>query len=136
MIRHYEFSLKPRSRGAYLVTSEVLAHLPSLPEDGILHLFIKHTSAGITINENADPSVREDFTSFFDHLVPERMPFITHDMEGDDDMPAHVKASLVGSSVSIPISKGRLLLGTWQGVYLCEFRDRTHQRTLVATIYS
>lgn len=136
MIRHYEFTLAPRTRGSYLITKEIMQHIAELPAEGILHLFIKHTSAGITINENADPSVRVDFNAFFDHIVPERMPFITHDMEGDDDMPAHVKASLVGSSVSIPISNRRLMLGTWQGVYLCEFRDRPHRRTLIATLYS
>ncbi len=136
MISHYEITLTPRSRGTYLITREILNHLPSLPQDGILHLFIKHTSAGITINENADPSVRVDFDAYFDHIVPENMPFITHDMEGPDDMPAHIKASLTGSSVSIPISNGTLMLGTWQGVYLCEFRDRTHQRKLIATVYS
>ena len=136
MIQHHHISLQPRSRGTYLITREVLSLIPTLPQEGLLNLFIKHTSAGITINENADPSVRVDFSAFFDHIVPERMSFVTHDMEGDDDMPAHVKASLVGSSVSIPISKGRLMLGTWQGVYLCEFRDRSHQRNLIATIYS
>jgi len=119
-----------------LITQEVLEKIPDLPDEGILHLFIQHTSAGITINENADPSVRIDFESYFNHIVPERMAFITHDMEGDDDMPAHIKSSLVGSSVSIPISHRRLMLGTWQGVYLCEFRDRIHQRNLIATIYS
>ncbi len=136
MIRHHEITLAPRSRGTYLVTREILSLIPDLPEEGILHLFIKHTSAGITINENADPSVRVDFDSFMDHIVPENMSFITHDMEGPDDMPAHIKATLTGSSVSIPISKGTLMLGTWQGVYLCEFRDRSHRRKLIATIYS
>jgi len=136
MIKHHEITLAPRSRGTYLVTQEILRLLPDLPQDGVLHLFIKHTSAGITINENADPSVRVDFDSFMDHIVPENMPFITHDMEGPDDMPAHIKATLTGSSVSIPISNGTLMLGTWQGVYLCEFRDRSHCRKLIATIYS
>jgi len=136
MIRHQEISLIPRSRGTYLITREILNHLSDLPQEGILHLYIKHTSAGITINEYADPSVRVDFDAYIDHIVPENMPFITHDIEGPDDMPAHIKASLIGSSVSIPISKGRLMLGTWQGVYLCEFRNRTHQRKLIATLYS
>ena len=136
MIQHQEIHLATRTRGTYLITSEVLRQISRLPDEGLLHLFIRHTSAGITINENADPSVRVDFDSYMDHIVPERMPFITHDMEGDDDMPAHIKASLVGSSVSIPISNGQLLLGTWQGVYLCEFRDNPHQRKLIATIYS
>ena len=98
-------------------------------------VFIKHTSAGLTINENADPTVLEDYESFFNYIVPERMPFVKHDLEGDDDMPAHIKASLVGSSVTIPIIGGRLDLGTWQGIYLCEFRDATHQRLLTVSIY-
>ena len=136
MIRHYELVLSSRSRGFYLVTNEILRKLPDLPETGPLHLFIQHTSAGLTVNENADPSVLVDYESYFNHIVPENMPFITHDMEGSDDMPAHIKSSIVGSSVSVPINHGRLMFGTWQGIYLCEFRNRPHQRKLVATIYS
>lgn len=136
MISQQQIILSTKSRGFYLITNEVLSKLDSLPNVGMLNLFIQHTSAGLTINENADPSVRVDFESFMNHIVPERMSFITHDMEGDDDMPAHIKASLVGFSITIPINSGRLQLGTWQGIYLCEFRDRPHTRKLVATIYS
>jgi secondary thiamine-phosphate synthase enzyme len=113
-----------------------VSQLGDLPETGILNLFIKHTSAGLTINENADPSVRVDFESIFNKLVPENLPFLTHTLEGSDDMPAHIKTALVGTSVSIPISDGRLNLGTWQGIYLCEFRNHGGNRKLVATIYS
>jgi secondary thiamine-phosphate synthase enzyme len=98
-------------------------------------LFIKHTSAGLTINENADPSVLVDFEQIFNRIVPENLPFLTHTLEGPDDMPAHIKAALVGSSVTAPIVNGRLALGTWQGIYLCEFRNQARPRTLVATIY-
>lgn len=136
MITHASFVLRPKSRGFHLITREVLLHLKELPEKGVLHLFIQHTSAGLSINENADPSVRVDFESYFNHIIPERMPFITHDMEGDDDMPAHIKSAMVGSSVSIPIDKGRLMLGTWQGIYLCEFRDAPHRRNIIATIWN
>jgi len=136
MIEHIDIVLRPRSRGYYIITDEILAGLPSLPQIGQLTVFIKHTSAGLTINENADPTVLEDYENFFNHIVPERMPWVKHDMEGDDDMPAHIKASLVGSSVTIPICDGRLDLGIWQGIYLCEFRDRVHQREIVVTIIS
>ena len=135
MVQHYHITLRPRSRGIYLITQEVIEVLPNLPTEGLLHLFIQHTSAGITINENADPDVRKDFEGFMNHLVPENMPFVVHDMEGPDDMPAHVKASMVGFSVSIPITRGRLALGTWQGIYLCEFRNAPHRRKLIATVY-
>ena len=101
---------------------------------GLLHLFIKHTSASLTINEDADPTVRTDFESHFNHLVPENQPYYKHTLEGPDDMPAHLKASLLGSSVSIPITRGELALGTWQGIYLCEHRNHGGNRTLVATI--
>ena len=110
--------------------------MEDLPDAGLLHLFIKHTSAGLTINENADPSVRVDFDLSFDHLVRENEPYYTHIFEGADDMPAHIKSSLVGSSVTIPISNGRLNLGTWQGIYLCEFRNRGGARKVVISIYS
>ena len=135
MIKHHHFTLKARGRGFHLITSEILENLPPLPKNGILHLYIRHTSAGITINENADPSVRVDFESFMNHIVPEQMSFITHDMEGPDDMPAHIKSTLVGHSVSIPIEGHKLILGTWQGIYLCEFRNLPHLRKVVATIY-
>ncbi len=136
MITHHTCQLLRRSRGYYLVTDEILDLLPTLPDSGLLNLFIKHTSAAITLNENADPSVRVDFESYFNHIVPERMPFITHDMEGPDDMPAHIKAAMIGSSLTIPINHGRLMLGTWQGIYLCEFRNHPHARQLIASIYS
>ncbi|NJL77019.1 MAG: YjbQ family protein [Saprospiraceae bacterium] len=136
MITQVEFSLPPFSRGFHLVTKEVLEILPSLPQVGILHLFIQHTSAGLTINENADFDVRADFEQVFNRLVPENLSFLTHTIEGPDDMPAHIKAALVGSSISIPISRGKLNLGTWQGIYLCEFRNSGGSRKLVATIYS
>ncbi len=136
MIKHYPIILRERSRGYYIITGEVLEKLPELPKEGLLNLFIQHTSAGISINENADSTVRNDFESFFNYIVPENMPFIIHDMEGPDDMPAHIKSTLVGSSISIPISSGRLMLGTWQGIYLCEFRNFPHRRKLVASIYN
>ena len=135
MIKQTTFALRPRSRGFHIITSEVLQNM-ELPETGLLHLFIQHTSAGLTINENADPDVLTDFESIFNKIVPENMPFLTHTIEGPDDMPAHIKAAMVGSSVTIPISNGRLNFGTWQGIYLCEFRNRGGSRKLVATIYS
>lgn len=136
MIQQIAFTLSPYSRGYHLITREVLTQLPVLPKQGLLSLFIQHTSAGLTINENADASVRVDFESIFNRIVPENLPFLTHTFEGADDMPAHIKASLVGSSVTIPITNGRLNLGTWQGVYLCEFRNHGGRRKIVATIYS
>lgn len=133
MFQH-EFTLRPRSRGFHLITEEILRNLSPLPEIGILHLFIKHTSAGLSINENADPDVQVDLNSIFDRLVKEREPYYAHTCEGDDDMPAHAKATLVGSSVTIPIANGRLNMGVWQGIYLCEFRNRGGGRKIVATI--
>lgn len=134
MITHYPIKLPPYNRGYHLITQQVLATI-ALPQNGILHLFIKHTSAGLTINENADPDVRVDFESIFNKIVPEHLPFLVHTLEGPDDMPAHIKASLVGSSVSVPIVNGQLDLGTWQGIYLCEFRNSGGSRKLTATIY-
>lgn len=136
MTQQTQFSLPPYPRGFHLITSEVLKQLPNLPDAGILHLFIQHTSAGLTINENADPSVRTDFESSFNHIVKENEPFYIHTYEGPDDMPAHIKSTMVGSSVSIPITNRRLNLGTWQGIYLCEFRDHGGSRRLVATVVS
>jgi secondary thiamine-phosphate synthase enzyme len=136
MIQQVEFSLAAKRRGFHLVTSEVEAHLPKLPEKGILNLFIQHTSAALTINENYDPTVREDFEQSMNHLVKENEPFYKHTLEGSDDMPAHIKSALMGFSLSIPITNGRLNMGTWQGIYLCEFRNRGGERTLLATIYS
>jgi secondary thiamine-phosphate synthase enzyme len=135
MIRQIEFSLPAFARGFHLITEEALRRVQPLPETGILHLFIRHTSAGLTINENADPSVRVDFENIFNPLVPENEPYLTHTVEGPDDMPAHVKTALVGASVSLPITGGRFNLGTWQGIYLCEFRNNGGRRKLVATIY-
>lgn len=135
MVLQKEFALRPYARGFHIITMEILQQLPDLPQTGLLHLFIKHTSAGLTVNENADPSVRVDFESIFNQLVPENLPFLQHTMEGPDDMPAHIKAALVGSSVIVPITNRRLNLGTWQGVYLCEFRNNGGSRNLVATIY-
>ena len=128
-----EFRLKPYPRGFHLITGEVLNHL-NLPMQGVLNLFIKHTSAGLTINENADPSVRSDMEASFNHIVKENEPFYEHIYEGPDDMPAHIKSTMVGSSVNIPITNGRLNMGTWQGIYLCEFRNNGGNRTLVATL--
>lgn len=136
MIYQYKITLKPRPRGFHLITDEVLGHTGVLPEKGLFHLFIKHTSAGIAINENADPSVRVDFESIFNRLVPEGKPYYTHTQEGSDDMPAHVKSVLAGHELTMPITRGRLNLGTWQGIYLCEFRNFGSSRSLIATIYS
>jgi secondary thiamine-phosphate synthase enzyme len=135
MVKQIEIRLPAFSRGFHLVTSMVVEKLGLLPETGILNLFLKHTSAGLTLNENADPSVRSDFETIFNNLVPENDPAYIHTMEGPDDMPAHIKTSMVGNSLSIPISKGRLNMGTWQGIYFCEFRNYGGQRKLVATIY-
>jgi secondary thiamine-phosphate synthase enzyme len=129
-------SLSPLPRGFHLITNEIVESVPEMSQikTGLLHLFIKHTSASLTINEDADPTVRTDFESHFNHLVPENQPYYKHTFEGPDDMPAHLKTSLLGSSVSIPITKGKLALGTWQGIYLCEHRNHGGNRTLVATI--
>ena len=121
------------ARGYHLITPMIEKELSGLEMDGILHIFIQHTSAALTINENADPSVRQDFESFMNKLVPENDPVYTHVFEGADDMPAHLKASLFGPSVQVPIKNGRMELGTWQGIYLCEFRDHGGPRNLVLT---
>ena len=134
MWKQVEFDLQSRRRGFHLITGEILRNLPPLPEVGLLHLFIKHTSAGLSINENADPDVRMDMESIFNHLVKEREPYYQHTLEGNDDMPAHAKSSIIGTSVTIPITNGKLNLGTWQGIYLCEFRDYGGNRRMVATI--
>jgi secondary thiamine-phosphate synthase enzyme len=132
-----EISLRPRPRGFHLVTGEVTESLPELGDvdAGLLHLFIRHTSASLTLNENASPDVRDDFEAWFDDAVREDAPYWTHTFEGPDDMPAHIKASLLGPSLSLPVSGGRLALGTWQGVYLCEHRDRGGARSLLATLW-
>ncbi|UII33750.1 secondary thiamine-phosphate synthase enzyme YjbQ [Fulvivirga ulvae] len=132
-----EISVPSQPRGFHLITSIVENALPELREiqAGLLQVFIKHTSAGLTINENADPTVRQDFESHFNKMVPENAPYYKHTLEGSDDMPAHIKSSLLGSSVSIPITKGRLNLGTWQGIYLCEHRNHGGSRRLVITAF-
>ena len=134
MWKQVEFDLQSRRRGFHLITGEILRNLPPLPEVGLLHLFIKHTSAGLSINENADPDVRMDMESIFNHLVKEREPYYQHTLEGNDDMPAHAKSSIIGTSVTIPITNGKLNLGTWQGINLCEFRNYSCNRRMVATI--
>ena len=136
MIEQVEFRLPALRRGCHLITREILKQLPALPGKGLLNVFVKHTSCGLTINENADPDVRTDLDKILNHIVPERQPYYEHTMEGDDDMPAHAKSSLVGVSLNIPISGGRLNLGTWQGIYLCEFRDYGGPRSIVLTVYS
>lgn len=134
MILQTEFTLRPRRRGMHLVTDEIAAQLPELPETGVLHLFLQHTSAVLTLNENADPDVRCDLEAVFDRLVREREPYYTHTLEGDDDMPAHAKSTLTGASLMIPVTRRRLNLGTWQGIYLCEFRNGARGRHIVATV--
>lgn len=130
-----EIELRPRPRGFHLVTSEVMDGVPEIAElsVGLAHLHILHTSASLTLNENASPDVRRDFESWFSETVPEDAPYWTHTLEGPDDMPAHIKASLLGPSLTLPIGDGRLRLGTWQGVYLCEHRDAGGARSLVVT---
>lgn len=129
-------ALAPRRRGFHLITDDVLAALPELArvKTGLLHVFIQHTSASLTLNENADPTVRGDMERHINVLAPERAPYYQHNYEGDDDMPAHIKASLLGASVSIPVASGRLLLGTWQGIWLGEHRDQGGSRRLVLTL--
>ncbi len=137
MIQQVEFSLREKCRGFHLVTGEILQHLPQpLPETGLLNLFVKHTSCSISINENADPDVRTDMEQIFNHLVKENEPYYDHVLEGPSDMPAHAKSTMIGVSLTIPITRGRLNLGIWQGIYLCEHRDYGGSRTIVATIYS
>lgn len=132
-----ELHLKPRARGFHLITDDILQQLPELSRYriGLLNVLIKHTSASLTINENADPSVRKDFESFFNRAVPENEPYYVHNDEGSDDMPAHLKASLLGASVNIPITNGRLNMGIWQGIYLCEHRNQGGSRALVITVH-
>ncbi|WP_223789127.1 secondary thiamine-phosphate synthase enzyme YjbQ [Marinicella meishanensis] len=135
-MKQFNLTIQTPGRGYYLITDRIeQAVAEALPgvEVGLLHVFLRHSSAGLTINENADPTVREDFKRFEEHLVPRDFPF-HHDYEGDDDMPAHIKSSLMGCQLNIPVSDGRLALGTWQGVFLCEHRDRAHQRHLVLTL--
>jgi secondary thiamine-phosphate synthase enzyme len=136
MIKQTTFQLTPKRRGCHLITREVMEHLPQpLPKVGLLHLFVQHTSCALSINENADPDVRTDLSKIMDRLVREGEAYYDHTMEGLDDMPAHAKSSLFGVSLMIPITDGRLHLGTWQGIYLCEFRDYGGARRVVASIY-
>ena len=132
-----EITLNPYRRGFHLITQEIATNFPELKQVkiGLLHVFIKHTSASLTINENADPTVRLDFESHFNKMIPEKMSYYQHDYEGDDDMPAHLKSSILGSSVTIPITNGRINAGTWQGIYLCEHRNHGGSRKLVLTVY-
>lgn len=136
MIEQIEFSLRPQPRGIHLITGEIMRNLPELPQKGLLNLFIKHTSAALALNENADPDVRRDLAAIFDRLVPENAPYYLHTDEGPDDMPAHAKSMIVGPSLTIPLRNGRLATGTWQGIYLCEFRNYGGSRSIVATIIS
>ena len=134
MITQQEFTLPAYKRGFHLVTEEILRNLPPLPQIGLLHLFIKHTSAALSINENADSDVRTDMEAIFNRLIKEREPYYRHTYEGDDDMPAHAKSTVIGASLTIPISNERLNMGIWQGIYLCEFRNQGGKRKIVATI--
>ncbi|MCI5505271.1 MAG: secondary thiamine-phosphate synthase enzyme YjbQ [Prevotella sp.] len=136
MIQQTEFRLSAKRRGYHLITREILDNLPKpLPKVGLLNLFVQHTSCALSINENADPDVRSDMEKIMNHIVKENEPYYDHVFEGADDMPAHAKSSLFGVSLTIPITNGRLNLGTWQGIYLCEFRDYGGARSIVATIY-
>jgi secondary thiamine-phosphate synthase enzyme len=132
-----ELRLAPRPRGFHLITRDVLGALPELRSlrVGMLHLLIRHTSASLALNENASPDVRRDFETWFDQAVPERAPYWTHTLEGADDMPAHIKAALIGPTLSLPVAQGRPALGTWQGIYLCEHRDHGGARSVVATAW-
>ena len=134
MIKQYEFLLNAQPRGFHLITQEIEHNIPKLPQVGFIHLFLKHTSAGLTLNEDADSDVRVDLENIFNRLIKERESHYTHTMEGPDDMPAHAKSVITGVSLTIPITNGRLNLGTWQGIYLCEFRNSGGRRKVVATI--
>jgi len=135
MIEQKEIILPSFNRGYHIITDYILKNTGHLPEKGLLHLFIKHTSAALTINENADPLVTVDFENFMNHLIPDGDALYSHTLEGPDDMAAHLKSSVLGQSLTIPISNYRLNLGTWQGIYLCEFRNQASRRKLVLTIY-
>ncbi|MBN2774961.1 MAG: YjbQ family protein [Prolixibacteraceae bacterium] len=136
MIYQKEITLPTFRRGYHLITRIIEENLSDLPANGLVNIFVKHTSAGITINENADPSVRTDFENFINKMIPENDPVYIHTYEGDDDMPAHLKASVIGQSVNVPVTNSRLNLGTWQGIYFCEFRNYGGRRKLVITVYS
>jgi secondary thiamine-phosphate synthase enzyme len=134
MVSHYTFSAGPFSRGFHLITQQVLDAVERWPAQGLMQVFIKHTSAGICINENADADVRHDFELYFDRLAPEDIPGLRHDIEGPDDMPAHIKSVLSGTTISIPIINGRPALGKWQGIFLCEFRINATRRDFIISI--
>jgi len=134
MLNQLEITLRAKTRGFHLVTSEIMSQLPQLPKTGIINIFTKHTSCGLCINENYDPDVRVDMETIFNHLVPENRPEYQHTLEGSDDMPAHAKSVLSGVSLTIPITNGKLNMGTWQGIYFCEYRDYGGPRKLVVTI--
>lgn len=136
MIEQIEITLQEYRRGYHLISRTIEQHLPPLPEKGLVNILIKHTSAAITINENADPSVRADFEKVFNKLVPENQQIYSHTLEGPDDLPAHIKSSMLGQTLTIPITNHRMNLGIWQGIYLCEFRDHGGPRNLVITIFS
>lgn len=137
MIWQKQFRLPGMRRGCHLITDLIVRQLPGdMPCTGLLNIFVRHTSCGLTINENADPDVRYDLDNILDHLVPENQPYYEHTMEGPDDMPAHAKSTLAGVSLTIPVVDGRLGLGTWQGIYLCEFRDYGGERSIILTLYS
>lgn len=136
MVQHYAITVGPYSRGFHIITEQIIKAIPSWPHEGMLHAFLRHTSAGLCINENADRTVRDDFKLYFEKLAPENLPGISHDMEGPDDMPAHIKSTLTGVSIDVPIVKGKLGLGTWQGIYLCEFRTKATKREIFITIIS
>lgn len=136
MVEQLEITLPAFKRGYHLITELIEKQLPKLPEKGLVHLLIQHTSAGISLNENADPYVRHDFEAFMNKLIPENDPAYIHILEGSDDMPAHLKSSLIGAGITIPVTNGQLNLGTWQGIYLCEFRNFGGRRRLVVTIVS
>lgn len=136
MIKQIEFRLPAMKRGCHLITSEIVRRLPQpLPECALVNIFVKHTSCALSVNENADHDVRVDLNAILDRLAPENAPFYTHTFEGPDDMPAHAKSSLLGVSLTVPVSGRRLNLGTWQGIYLCEFRDYAGPRSIVITVY-
>ncbi len=136
IVRQTRFALKPRPRGFHLVTAEIVGHLPDLARlsAGLCHLHLQHTSASLTLNENVDPTVRADFESQVRRMVPDGAPWFRHTLEGPDDMAAHVKASLFGAGLTIPVTGGRLALGSWQGIYLCEHREKAGSRWIVATL--
>ncbi len=135
MIRQANLELPAYSRGMHVITKAINQAFDELPEQGLLNIFIKHTSAGLAVNENADPAVREDFENILNKLIPEDQPFYKHREEGPDDMPSHVKSTFTGHSITIPVTKGQLNLGTWQGIYLCEFRNNARPRKLVLTLF-